>query len=131
MRSIFDITGEIIREAVSNIGYFFAFNMRYITSLMSIGVPYVMYLLGQNLALGRGYFAVGGEVFLPLVMALIINYMRQVANKMNKGTRIPIPTERFTEVGEDGEVTIPESRLPELLLYTADLEDWMERKGWL
>ena len=30
-----------------------------------------------------------------------------------------------------GEVSIPNNRIQELILYLADLEDWLERKGLL
>ena len=37
----------------------------------------------------------------------------------------------FTEVDDYGEVSIPNNRIQELILYLADLEDWLERKGLL
>lgn len=32
--------------------------------------------------------------------------------------------------GDDGQVTVPYERLQELLLYTADLEDYLDRYGY-
>lgn len=126
-----EVVGAVVYEGWCEVVYFFAINMRYIANLISIAVPYGMYILGQYLALERGTFAVGGELFLPVVIALLVNGLRGIANKTNKGARIPKPDVRFTDVSEDGEVSVREERLPEMLLYMADLEDWMERKGWL
>lgn len=44
---------------------------------------------------------------------------------------IPVPPKRFTKVTEDDMVSIDSSRLQELLLYTGELEDWLESKGYL
>lgn len=45
---------------------------------------------------------------------------------------IPIPEKRFTEIDkDDGMVSVDNNRIQELLLYVADLEDSLERKGLL
>lgn len=122
---------EITKEVGYSILYFIESNLRYVAELVNIGLPYGMYLLGQMLVLERGKFAVGGEVFVPIIVCIVVYYMKEVANRCNKGKRIPIPRERFTEVDEDGEVSIDTSRTQELILYVADLEDWLERRGLL
>ena len=74
--------------------------------------------------------SVGGEIFIPLIFCILIFFIKSYANKIGKGTTIPIPNKRFTEEDDDGEVSIENRRIQELILYTADLEDWLERK-WL
>lgn len=47
------------------------------------------------------------------------------------GQSVPAPVKRFTEVSDDGMVSVDQNRLQELLLYVADVEDSLERSGRL
>ena len=111
--------------------YFVQINMRYFATIIAIVLPYAMYVIGQRVALDRGKFAIGSEVLIPVLVTIVVHYLREVANRNNKGARIPVPRKRFTEVSDDGEVTVERNRLQELLLYVADLEDWLHSKGML
>lgn len=122
-----DITMDVWYEVV----YFVQMNMRYAAALAEIALPYGMYVLGQSVALSRGSIEVGGEIFIPILCTVVIHYVKEFANKFGKGNTIPIPAKRFTEVDDDGEVSVDNKRLQELLLYVADLEDYMTRKRWL
>lgn len=122
-----DITMDVWYEVV----YFVQMNMRYAAALAEIALPYGMYVLGQSVALSRGSIEVGGEIFIPILCTVVIHYVKEFANKSGKGNTIPIPAKRFTEVDDDGEVSVDNKRLQELLLYVADLEDYMTRKRWL
>lgn len=122
-----DITMDVWYEVV----YFVQMNMRYAAALAEIALPYGMYVLGQSVALSRGSIEVGGEIFIPILCTVVIHYAKEFANKSGKGNTIPIPAKRFTEVDDDGEVSVDNKRLQELLLYVADLEDYMTRKRWL
>lgn len=79
----------------------------------------------------RGQLAFGGEWLIPLFFWITSMLLKEIANRTGKGLTVPVPKKRFTEVSEDGEVTIPTTRIEELLLYVCDLEDWLERKGML
>lgn len=105
-------------------------NLRNLALLLQVGLPYLMWYLGAYLYEERGEFAVGGELFVPLVVFLAIYFIGSFANHIGKGERIPVPEKRFTEV-DDGEVSIPVSRQDEMLFYLADLEDYLERKGYM
>lgn len=105
-------------------------NLRNLALLLQIGLPYMMWYLGAYLYEERGEFAVGGELFVPLVVFLAIYFVGSFANHIGKGENIPVPEKRFTEV-DDGEVSIPVSRQDEMLFYLADLEDYLERKGYM
>lgn len=131
MRKTLSIFKEVISEGLHSVAYFAKHNLRYVGTLIEVATPYMMYVLGQKLATERGVITVGGELFVPLFLWLFANFIKGVANKVNRGARIPKPDVRFTEVDEDGVVTVSEDRLEELLVYVADLEDWMERRGWL
>ena len=131
MKRALNIMKEVAEEAVHSAVYFAKHNVRHLGTIIEILTPYLMYVLGQRLALDRGLFAIGGEIFLPVCLWVVVNFIKGVANKLNRGPRIPKPTERFTEVDEDGMVSVEQERLDEMLIYMADLEDYMERKGWL
>ena len=125
------ILWEITCETICSFTYFIKNNLVTFANLLNLLAPYMMYFIGQYAALGRHDIGVGGEIFTPLIFLVIIFYLKSTANKLGKGITIPLPDKRFTMVDDDGEVSIEHRRIQELLLYMADLEDWMERKGVL
>lgn len=131
MKKIYRIFIEILYDIIFVIGMFIENNLRNLATLLSIALPFAMFLIGQDVALERGNFAVGGEVLIPPIIGVIIYFIRSFANKLGKGVTIPKPDKRFTEVDDDGEVNIRQDRIQELILYVAALEDWLERKGLL
>lgn len=131
MKKIICILCEITFDILRATGYFIKNNLRVFASLLDLLLPYVMYFVGQYVCEKLGYLNVGAEVLIPLGFVVVIYYLRSTANKLGKGITIPIPNKRFSKVDEDGEVTIENRRVPELILYIADLEDWLERKGLL
>lgn len=131
MKKILWILLEITFDILRATGYFIKNNLRVFANLLDLLLPYVMYFVGQYVCKKFGYLNVGSEVMIPLGFVMIIYYLRSTANKLGKGITIPIPNKRFSKVDEDGEVTIENRRVPELILYIADLEDWLERKGLL
>lgn len=47
-----------------------------------------------------------------------------------ENTGFPVPTKRFTTEFRDGEVTVENSRLQEMIIYVCDVEDWLESSGF-
>ena len=45
-------------------------------------------------------------------------------------TGFPVPPKRFTTESRDGEVTVENSRLQEMIIYVCDVEDWLESSGF-
>lgn len=131
MKRVLRILVEITYDAFCSFAYFVKNNLVNFANILNLIIPYVMYFIGQYVVANRNEIAVGGELFVPLVFIVLIYYLRSTANKIGKGTTIPLPDKRFTQVDEDGEVSIEHKRIQELILYMADLEDWMERKGML
>lgn len=132
MKNALKMVADATKTMVYDIVYFLTFNVRYLAVLIEVACPFGMLFLGQQLALKRGYIGAGGEIAIPIIVVLVVYYMKEISNRCNKGTRIPIPHKRFTEVDlESGEVNVRQDRLQEMILYLADLEDWLERKGWL
>ena len=123
--------GAIIVDIILAIDYFIKNNLRNFAWILNFILPYVMYIVGQNVCATRGYLDIGGELLIPIAFCIITYILRSYANKIGKGTTIPVPNKRFTEVDDDGEVSIQNNRIQELILYLADLEDWLERKGLL
>lgn len=131
MKKFFLIIIESTMDALHFLAYCIKSNLLNFANALGLILPYLMYLIGQHAALARGETAVGGEIFVPLVFMVIIYYLRSIANKVGKGVTVPVPDKRFTAVDDDGEVSIENNRIQELILYVADLEDWLERKGLL
>lgn len=131
MKRFIRITREIVTDVLQDISYFTTHNLRSFARLLNLILPYVMYVIGQKVCMERGQIAAGGELFIPIIVCMVIYYIRSYANKIGKGITIPVPDKRFTQVDEDGEVSIENKRVQELILYLADLEDWLERKGLL
>lgn len=131
MYKVFRVLVEVTVDALRCFVYFVKSNLMTFANILNLILPYVMYFVGQKVMFDRGYISVGSELFIPLGFIVVTYYLRSSANKIGKGITIPIPDKRFTKVDDDGEVSVEHKRVQELLLYTADLEDWMERKGLL
>lgn len=131
MRSFMMLIGEIIVEAFTRVVNFFKSNLIVFANILVLLCPYVMYFLGQKVAIDIGDFSIGPEIIIPLAVSVLIYILKSIANKIGKGITIPVPNKRFTEVDDDGEVNVEVKRTQELILYMADLEDWLERKGLL
>lgn len=125
MHDTFYIILDITKDIVRNVRYWFDSNIRNLPSLLDIVLPYLMYFLGVELRLDYIYLVI------PVIIHLISYYSKSYANKINKGSSIPTPAKRFTSEDEYGEVSINQDRTSELILYMADLEDFLERKGLL
>lgn len=127
----FEIAWSIIMDVFATVFMWLEDNLRNIAKLLNILLPFLMLYIGQAVYQERGKFAVGGEILVPIFVGIIIYFFRSFANKIGKGMSIPTPSERFTEEDDDGEVTIPTSRIQELILYMNDLENWLEHRGLL
>lgn len=127
MAKVWGLIRDAIVDAFRTLCYFIKVNLRYIANMLEFALPYMMFYVGLSL----DEFWVP-ELFVPIAMFISIYLFRYSAERLGVGNRIPpIPNKRFTHVDEDGEVSIENDRLQELILYTADLEDWFERKNVL
>ena len=131
MNRAWDIIKEIIVESLNTTIYFLTSNMRHFANILNFCCPYLMYFIGQYVQIGNFKFVYGLELIIPIVISMLTYFLHSAANKTGKGNACPVPAKRFTEVSDEGEVSIENDRLQELLLYMADLEDWMERKNIL
>lgn len=132
MNKFFNVLYWATVDALATICAFILNNLLNFARILNVILPYLMYFIGMWAMNKRGRYTIDMELIIPMVFLIVIYYLKTCANKIGKGTTVPIPAKRFTEVNEeDGEVSIEHDRLQELLLYVADLEDWLARKGLL
>lgn len=129
MKKFFKILLEVIVEAFYGFIYFIKSNLIVFANIINLCVPYLMYFIGQYVAGNK--IKMGIELVIPLLFSTLTYCFKAVANKYNKGITVPVPEKRFTQIDDDGEVSIENSRVQELILYMADLEEWMEKRGLL
>lgn len=115
---------KITRDFINEIIFYFRNNLMLLVNVIYLALPYVMYYFGLKEKINLVIVLI-----IPLFVIAFIYYLKAYANKIGKGKMPPIPVKRFTDVDEDGEVSVETDRIQELILYTADLEDWIERKG--
>lgn len=87
--------------------------------------PIIMYWIG------RGYIKFDWWIILPLILICIASILRRVSNRMGKGDTFPVPKEKFTSVDEDGNPSVGVHRIDELILYVADVEEWLQKNGYI
>ena len=126
---MFRLCIEVIKDTIDSVNYWFTKNLIVLTNIVLLLCPYAYMYLAAVLTVQRGYVAIGSEYLIPLLITATCGMLKGVANKLGKGVTVPVPAKRFTQVESDGEVTIPVERSEELILYMADLEDWLERQG--
>lgn len=131
MREFIRIMWEITTNTIENTLYFVKSNLMRFANIINFILPYAMYFVGQYTAKGNGQIHVGAAIIIPVVVMLFTYYFKSYANKIGKGITVPVPEKRFTSIDDDGEVSVEHRRLQELILYIADVEDWLEKKGML
>ena len=127
MNIIIDITLDVFY----NILNFVKTNLTRFANIINFVIPFIMYFIGQQIAIDEGQLVINEWIIIPLFSFVCIFYIKSIANRIGKGIDVPIPEKRFTNVSDDGEVNVEYNRVQELILYMADLEDWLERKGLL
>ena len=92
-------------------------------------IPYVIiassYLVGCSVVASMNMFWL--TVLVQSVCFITSKYLKY--NKV-EDTGFPVPVKRFTSESRDGEVTIENSRLQEMIIYVCDVEDWLESSGF-
>lgn len=106
-------------------------NLNNIGNLTLAISPFAFFMIGQYAYADRGYYAFGGEVVLYVAVPAVAFFLKAMAKEQWKPLYIPVPTERFTHYEGDGEYTMEQARIPELILYMAELEDWFEDEGYV
>lgn len=92
-----------------------------VSTIFKVSVPYMMYYFGKYES-EKEYWLI-----LPFVVWFVTLVLDRLAEKTGNGKNIPIPVKRFTEEDSDGEVSIEQNRLQEMILYVNDVENYLER----
>lgn len=131
MKRLAGLIVEVTEDLLSTFAYVVKNNLMNAVNLANFILPYLMYFVGQEFYKLHGIkdgYVFGVALIIPIIFDLLTYYIKSIANKIGKGITVPIPQKRFTEVDEDGMVSVDNNRIQELLLYVADLEDWLEKK---
>lgn len=104
-------------------------NLKAISLVLVVTLPFACIGIGMYVGIERGSYELGGEWAIPFVVLAVAAILNGIADKAGRGSEIPIPNVRFTETRGD-EVSVDRNRLPELLLWAADVEDYIERQGY-
>lgn len=127
-----EISKMIIKDFYEEVKYFVKSNLMFFGHVLNVMLVYGMYYIGMISCQQRGRIKVGIEIVIPILVMALSSFCKSFANKIGKGSIVPIPMKRFTEYDEEsGEVTVEKNRIQEMILYVADVEDWLERKGML
>lgn len=130
MGRIIKALGDSAIDGFFNVFFFIEDHLKDLALILNMMLPYAMLYIGQDLGIARGKVAFGWELLVPVFIGLLIYLTKGTANRLGKGTTMPIPIKRFTQE-TDVETFVPTSRTQELILYMADLENWLERNGLL
>lgn len=125
----FDLLKEMCAEVGYYVSYFLRTNLYAMGAMLELSTPYILWYIVVNEYERRGYFAVGGEVFIPLFFFFVSSVLKRLANKSGKGNEIPVAKKRYTMEQEYGEVTILEEDIQEIILYLNDVENYIEKRG--
>lgn len=120
-----DMLGIIALEMLQDLGRIIKNSVPVVSVLFKLSIPYTMYYFGKYEP------DVVYWKFLPIVVWFVTIVLDKISDKTGKGKEIPVPAERFTQEDEDGEVSIEQSRLQEMILYVSDVEDYLQRKHYL
>ena len=129
LKSLFVLIGAMIAEIYHAVVYFLKSNLYVFGQLIEIGTPYFMWYIVVEVYKERGYFAIGGEMFIPLFLFFISGVIKKLSNIHGTGYEIPVANKRFTIEEEYGEVTIAEEDIQEVILYLNDVENYIEKRG--
>lgn len=117
----------MFRALYNEIKYFVKSNMYVVSSILGISLPLVCFVVAK-LSL---QIPIVLQLFLIVCIQFILYCAKWYASSIGKGQSVPVPAKRFTQVSEDGEVSVETSRVQEMMLYVADVEDYLDRKGML
>ena len=129
LKNVFEPIGELVSEFCFGLVYTIKKNVYVFGAMLELSSPYIMWYVAISLYDKRGYFAVGGEIFLPVVIFFLYSLLKKIANRNGKGNQIPVARKRFTKEDDWGEVSIAEEDIQEIILYLNDVENYIERKG--
>lgn len=119
-----------ISELYYQFKYFISINIKYLIKLIDISIPYIYAYISILLYRERNNLIIGYEVLIPIIAYIILSVLNSFLNKINRGYDIPIPRERFTILNDNGNVSVDNSSINDIILYLYDLEEYLKSKGY-
>ena len=119
-----------ISELYHQFKYFISINIKYLIKLIDISIPYIYAYISILLYKERNNFIIGYEVLIPIIAYIILSVLNNFLNKINKGYDIPLPRERFTTLNDNGNISVDNSSINDIILYLYDLEEYLKSKGY-
>ena len=119
-----------ISELYHQFKYFISINIKYLIKLIDISIPYIYAYISILLYRERNSLIIGYEVLIPIIAYIILSVLNNFLNKINKGYDIPLPRERFTTLNDNGNVSVDNSSINDIILYLYDLEEYLKSKGY-
>ena len=119
-----------ILELYHQFKYFISINLKYLIKLIEISIPYIYAYISILLYKERNNLIIGYEVLFPIIAYIILSVLNNFLNKINKGYDIPLPRERFTTLNDNGNVSVDNSSINDIILYLYDLEEYLKSKGY-
>lgn len=119
-----------ILELYYQFKYFISINIKYLIKLIDISIPYIYAYISILLYKDRNSIIIGYEVLIPIIAYIILSVLNSFLNKINRGYDIPIPRERFTILNDNGNVSVDNSSINDIILYLYDLEEYLKSKGY-
>ena len=119
-----------ILELYHQFKYFISINLKYLIKLIDISIPYIYAYISILLYRERNNLIIGYEVLIPIIAYIILSILNNFLNKINRGYDIPLPRERFTTLNDNGNVSVDNSSVNDIILYLYDLEEYLKSKGY-
>ena len=119
-----------ILELYHQFKYFISINLKYLIKLIDISIPYIYAYISILLYKERNNLIIGYEVLIPIIAYIILSVLNNFLNKINKGYDIQLPRERFTTLNDNGNVSVDNSSINDIILYLYDLEEYLKSKGY-
>jgi len=121
-----------LRDLYHELTYYIKSNLKVLGFILLISNPYVTLIYGYSLIVRRNWeIRFGGELLIPIIMFIASYLLSTLANTYNKGSSVPVPARRFTEVIDDNDIVINQDDIQEIILYLNEVENYLERKGKL
>ena len=131
LRDVCSELGEAAFEVADDFIYCFKRTLIIWVTMLDLICPYLMWWLAAYLYNERGEFAIGGEIFIPILFMFVSNVLKNIAIRHNEALSFPVPRKRFTRNDGNGEYSVEQNRIQEMILYVADVEEYLERKGMI
>ncbi|WP_291632255.1 hypothetical protein [Clostridium sp.] len=121
---------EILKQWITEFVYSLKCNLGIIFRIFSVINIYFGIYLAIRAYQFRGSFQLGFELLIPMLVYILIAFYKKKLRQYNFGVEIPIPRKRYT-TKTDTLIQINEEDLKEIILYLANVEDYLRDNGKL